>query len=414
MHRNLMPVVVILTALIGGWYLLHGRHDSAEPAPPRSALTNPSKLPEGKGATSAAPTVSVVEASVVDFTETVLVTGSVVARSEVMISPEIEGFRITELAAEEGDWVTKGQLLARLTSDTLEAQLAQNEANIARSDAAISVARSAIVQADAALKEADAAFDRARPLKQSGTISGALFDQREAAARTAEARLASARESLKSAEADKVALAAARRELEWRRSKSEIRSPVDGHVSRRTARLGAVASAQAEPLFRLIEKGEIELDAEVAERDLGKIREGQPASITVTGAGDAAGKVRLISSEVDRTTRIGKVKIGIGTNRAFKIGAFGRGTIETGRSRGVGVPTSAVIFNQDSATVQAIQGDRVVTRTVETGIISGQYVEIRKGLSERELVVAKSGSFLRDGDVVRPIVAPTKVSGVTQ
>jgi RND family efflux transporter MFP subunit len=328
-----------------------------------------------------------------------------------LIAPEIEGFRIVEIAAEEGDRVIKGQVLARLTSETLEAQLAQSDANIARATAAIAVARSAIVQAEAAQKEAAAAFDRARPLRQSGAISEAIFDQREASARTASARLLSARDSLASAEADRTAQEAARRELQWRRSKSEIRAPVDGLVSRRTARVGAVASAQGEALFRIVERGEVELDAEVAERDIARIREGQPAVITVTGVGEARGTVRLISGEVDPATRIGRVRVLLG-DRPFKIGSFGRGTVETARGRGVAVPTSAVLFGVDRTTVQVVVDDTVQSRPVTIGMRTIQSVEIRDGVRDGEMIVARSGSFLRDGDRVRPVRAATTVTGI--
>lgn len=78
----------------------------------------------------AAP-VTVVPVVRAHFSETVLVTGSLVAREEVLVGPEIEGLRVTEVLADEGMRVKKGDVLARLVSDTLEAQLAQNNAALA-------------------------------------------------------------------------------------------------------------------------------------------------------------------------------------------------------------------------------------------------------------------------------------------
>ena len=78
-----------------------------------------------------------------------------------------------ELLADEGDHVKKGQVLARLVSEQIDAQLAQNEANLARSNAAIAQAKSQIVQAEAQAKEAQAQLERAEPLKKSGYLSGA-------------------------------------------------------------------------------------------------------------------------------------------------------------------------------------------------------------------------------------------------
>ena len=375
----------------------------------------PVPAPGAPAVVNASPAVSVVKVTTANFVETVLITGSVVARDEVLIHPEVDGLRIEQLAAEEGDTVTKGQLLARLSSDTLDAQLAQNGANIARAEAAIAVARSAIVQAEAALKEAANAFERAKPLKQSGYLSGATYDQRESAAATAQSKVISARDSQTSAEADRGALVAQGRELAWKRSRAEVRSPVDGIISRRTARSGGVASALNDPMFRIIAKGEVELDAEVAESDMAKIREGQPATVAITGLGDVTGAVRLISTEVDRSTRLGKVRVFFGANPALRLGAFGRGTIVTANSRGLSVPTSAVVYmsdaSHDTATVQVVSEGRVIERVVKVGLKTQMSVEIRDGLTEGDAIVAKSGSFLRDGDAVRPVVADTKVSG---
>ena len=69
-----------------------------------------------------------------DFTETVLVTGSLVPREEILVGPEVEGLRVTEVLADEGERVKKGDVLATLVADTLDAQIAQNDAALARAD----------------------------------------------------------------------------------------------------------------------------------------------------------------------------------------------------------------------------------------------------------------------------------------
>ena len=361
---------------------------------------------------TALPVVTVTTVASADFIETVLITGSVVARDEILVHPEVEGLRIEEIAAEEGDSVKKGQLLARLSNESLDAQIEQNRANVIRAASAIAVAESGIVQAEAAVKEASNAFDRAKPLKQSGYMSGAAYDQRESAAATSQSKLVAARDQLMSAKADKAAFEAQGRELAWRRTRTEVRAPVDGLVTRRTARTGAVASALNEPLFRLVARGEVELDAEVAERDLPKVKEGQAAVVIITGGTVVNGTVRLISSEVDRASRIGKVRIFLGVNPALKIGAFGRGTISTAKSRGLSVPTSAVIISQDGgierAKVQLVIAGRVVEREVKIGLKTEAAIEIQDGLAAGDTIVARSGSFLRDGDAVHPVEAAAK------
>ena len=359
-----------------------------------------------------APAITVSRAATDNFIETAAVSGSLVPREEILVSPEVDGLRVLELLADEGDNVKKGQVLARLVAEQLNAQLAQNDANLARSNAAIAQAQSQIVQAEAQAKEAQAQLDRAVPLKQSGYLSGATYDQRESAARTTAAQLIAARDGLKAANADKEQVEAQRRELIWRRSNTDVTAPADGVISRRMARIGATTSTVAEPMFRIIQKGEIELDAEIVETELKNVRVGQKAVVTVPQFGDFDGKVRLVSPEVDKATRLGRVKIFLGDNPVLRIGSYARGRIETATSRGIAVPSSAVTFDHGLASVQVITGDKVQKRAVTVGLVANDLVEITSGVKEGELVVTRAGTFLRDGDVVRPILPESRVSEV--
>jgi RND family efflux transporter MFP subunit len=351
-----------------------------------------------------APAVTVARVGPADFTETVLATGSLVAREEILVGPEVEGLRITEVLADEGQRVAKGDALARLVSDTLDAQLAQNDAALARTAAAIAQARSSIVQAEARLVESRNALERAKPLRQSGHITEAVYDQREQAARTAEAQLAAAKDGLRVAEAERAQVEAQRRELTWRRGRVEVKAPADGIVSRRMARVGGYAAGAAEPLFRIVAKGEVELDAEVVETRLGAIAAGQKARVEVAGLGEVAGTVRLVSPEVDKATRLGRVRIFLGDNPGLRVGAFARANIVTATSRGLAVPASAVLYGSDGPTVQVVRGNRVETRAIRTGLAANTLVEVREGLADGDLVVARAGTFLRDGDTVRPVL----------
>ncbi len=360
--------------------------------------------------TVAAPAVTVAKVATANFVEMAIVSGSIIAREEILVSPEIEGLRVLELLADEGSVVKKGQVLARLVTEQLDAQMAQNEAGLARSSAAIAQAQSQIVQAEAQAKEAQAQLARAEPLKKSGYLSGATYDQRESAMRTTQAQAVAANDGLKVAQAEKAQVEAQRRELTWRRNNTDVTAPEDGIVSRRNARLGAMATAVGEPMFRIIAKGEVELDAEVVETELQRVKLGQKAIVTVPGSADAEGVVRLVSPEVDKTTRLGRVKIFLGSNPALRIGGFARGRIETASSRGLAVPAAAVLFDQTGAYVQAVNGTKVKRRAIKTGLISGELVEIKDGLSEGDLIVARAGTFLRDGDTVRAIVPDPKVS----
>lgn len=361
-------------------------------------------------AAAAAPAVSVVKAEIADFTETVPVSGSLVPRDEILVAPEIEGLRVLELKVDEGDRVRKGDVLATLVQESLDAQLAQSDASLARAEAAISKAKSQIVEATARVAEADAAFERAKPLKKSGFLADSTYDQREAAAKTSRAQLVAAQDSLKLAEAEKGQVEAQRRELAWKRANTQVTAPADGIISRRTARIGGMASAAAEPMFRIIARGEVELDAEIIETELAKVAQGQKARISVAGIGNVDGTVRLVSPEVDKTTRLGRVRIFLGDDPKLHIGSFARGIVFTAKVRGIAVPTSAVVFDAEGAFVQVVADGHVVRRDIETGLLAGGRVEVRAGLAEGDLVVAKAGTFLRDGDAVRTVLPDAKLS----
>ncbi len=353
------------------------------------------------------PAVSVAEVKRGSFTETILVTGSIVAREEVLVSPQIDGYRIIELLAEEGDRVKAGQVLARLDRNALEAQLAQLNAQLARSDAAISQARSLIVQNEASQKQADAAFARARDLVKTGASTQSIFDEREAAARTAAASVTSAKDGLILAQAEKTQIEAQIREAKVRLGYTDILTPSAGLITRRTARLGAMASLASDPMFRIVTKGEVELDAEIPEAYLPKLQLGRTAIINVAGVDERRGTIRLISSEVDKATRLGKVRIFIGDDPALRVGAFARGIIETSSSDGLGVPPSAVLYTPDGAAVQLVQDGKIMTRRVKLGLRTADSVEVREGLTEGQFVVARSGTLLREGDRVRPVITAT-------
>lgn len=361
------------------------------------------------------PAVSVIQATTSDFVETVLVTGSFVAREEILVAPEVDGLRVLELKAEEGDHVTKGQVLAVLVTEQIEAQLAANDAALASASAAIARAGSQISEAEARVVEAKAQLERARPLVKSKYLSESVFDQREAAAKGAEAQLASAKGSLAQAEAEKAQIEAQRRELNWRRGNAEVRAPADGIISRRTARIGGLALANSlaggDAMFRIIENGEVELDAEVAETHLWKVKAGQPARVSSSSRQEIAGTVRLVSPEVDKTTRLGRARIFLGRQPDIKIGAFGRGFIETARLRTIAVPLAAVLYTTDGASVQVVADGKVETRRVKPGLETAGLIAIDTGLREGELVVAKAGTFLRDGDAVRPVSPDARISG---
>lgn len=352
------------------------------------------------------PAITVTSAKRAEIVQSVVVSGSMIARDEVLVTPEVDGFVITELLAEEGDRVATGQVLARLSRTTLEVQRAQNEAQTAKAQAAIDQAKAQIVEAEANLVQANNAFDRTKALRDSGNASLETFDQRAAVARGSQARLNSAKQALAMAQADLALSQAQGRDIEVRLARTEIKAPKAGIVSRRNAKLGAMATlAAAEPLFKIIADGAIELEADVAEVELPNLKLGQMVAVTPAGSDKPLeGTIRLISPEVDKASRLGRLRIALTGNPPVAVGSFARGVIETGRKTSIVLPLSAITYARGAAMVQAVKDGRVTTKKVTLGLIGGGRAEIASGLAEGESVVARAGTFVRDGDAITPVV----------
>jgi RND family efflux transporter MFP subunit len=345
------------------------------------------------------PTITVVRGVAGSLGDIVVLTGTLVPREEVLINPQQEGLAITKLRAEEGDRVEAGQVLAELSHDVLDASLAQNAAQLARSDAAIAQAQSNIQEAEATRSQAESAFGRSRDLLATGSASRETFEARQQAAQVASARLANVQNALHSAVADRALVLAQKRELEVRLAQTFIRTPVAGIVSRRVARLGAVPSIMVgDPLFRIIQDGAIELEADVPETRLSRLHPGQRATID-----EAAAHVRLVAPEVSRTTRLGRVRIAFDQAAPGVIGSFARGRVEVAVAEGVKIPLSAVLFDPDGARVQVVKDGLVETRPVTIGLSSGGTALVTAGLADGEAVVSVSATFVRGGDRVTPV-----------
>ena len=359
------------------------------------------------------PSVTVVQATRGSVAERAVLTGTLVPREEVLVSPQVEGLAVMAVLAEEGDRVAAGQVLARLNRDVLDATVAQNAAQLGRAEAAVAQAQAAIAEARATKAQVDLALARTRDLLANGNAAREVFEQRQAAAQTAAARLDSMQNALLGSEADRALAQAQRQELLVRVARTEVRAPVAGLVSRRVARVGGVVMGAGDPLFRIIQDGAVELEADVPEVQLARLRPGQAAALETVG-GARRGTVRLVSPEVSRTTRLGRVRVSVDAADELVIGSFARASVEVARRDGVVVPLSAILFAPGGAVVQVVQNGVVETRAVEVGLRDGVRAELRSGVREGEAVVSVSGTFVRGGDKVTPVEpapAPMAASG---
>ena len=348
---------------------------------PAWSQAQPASAPGARAATAAAPsgrpalTVQVTTPQAIDWPLRIAATGSIAAWQEVVVGAEVSGWRLVEVAAQVGDTVKRGQLLARLSTEMLQADMAQTRAGLA--------------EAQAVLAEAVANADRARELQPTGVLSRQQTTQILTAEQTARARVDALQARL---QADQLRLAQAR-----------IVAPDDGIVSARTALEGAVAQPGQE-LFRLIRRGRLEWRAEVTAGELARVKPGQAVVLTTPGGQTVKGSVRVVAPTVDAGTRNGQVLVDLQGGSDARPGMFARGEIEVGRATGLALPQTAVVLRDGFAFVLRVGADQRVAMTkVAVGRRSGERIEVSSGLAAEARVVAAGGAFLADGDLVRVV-----------
>jgi len=184
-----------------------------------------------------------------------------------------------------------------------------------------------------------------------------------------------------------------------------VQAPIAGVISASNATVGALASGKGEALFSIIAKSEYDLVGLVPTRDLAKLQPNQTARVKIGGGGEVDGRVRRVAPTVEPNSQLGQVFISIVTNRRLLVNSSARAEIKTGQSCGVSVPLTAILYGSAGTVVQVVRRDRIETRRVETGLMSAGQVEIREGVAEGDIVVARAGALLREGDPVRPIMA---------
>ncbi len=380
-RRRLLLALLAVAALgAGGAALLSGRGTTilGRDAPPPAAAPS-------VAASEPAPalTVSVAAAAERPMARVVIGDGSVVAWQELVVGTEAGGLRVVEVAVEEGDRVRQGQLLVRLEDSVLSAQRNAAEANVQEAEAALRVAQQDLV--------------RSVELSRSDIAARQTLEQRQAAARQAEARLSAAR--------------ARRDEAAARVAQTRIVAPADGTVSRRTVLLGAVAPAGQE-IARLIRDDRLELDARVPELDLAAVAPGQRVRV-VHGDRTVEARVRAVAPTVAAEARLGVVHVALPPDAGLRPGMFARAEIQTGAATALTVPQEAIVFREGRPAVFVVAGDddRVALRPLSTGRRREGAVEVLDGLAAGERVVVAGAGFLSDGDRVR--LAPTPPGAAT-
>ncbi|WP_374275887.1 efflux RND transporter periplasmic adaptor subunit [Brevundimonas sp.] len=331
---------------------------------------------EKEGAASS-QTVTVSTARTAALDRTVTASGAISAWEEVPVGAEAGGLTAVAVLADEGQYVRQGQPLVRMNDTLLRAQLTQQQASVEAAEA----------NAD---REAGD-LSRARELNGRGFLSQASLDLAISEERSAQAQLSQSR----------AALAETRARLD----QAVIRAPVSGLIISRSVTRGQIVDAGVE-LFRLVRDGRLELDAQIPETELNLVRAGQSATVSSDQVGQAAGRVRIVTPEVDAETRLGVARIALAAPGSFRPGMFGRAEIAVGAQPAVVVPTASVLFRENRAGVYVLGAEnRVRFQPVQVLARSEAETSV-DGVAEGARVVVEGAGFLGEGDVVR-VVQPT-------
>jgi len=332
-------------------------------------------------AANPALSVSAIRPQTHDIPLSLTANGSIAAWQEAVIGAEIGDLRLSAVNVQIGEAVKKGQVLATFSDESVLADVAQ--------------ARGVVAEAEANLAEARLNAERARKVSVSGALSAQQVDQYLTGAKTAEAKLQSA----------KAQLDAQLLRLKY----TKVLASDDGVISARSATLGAVA-AKGQELFRLIRQNRLEWRGELTAAEMTQLKPGNKVRVEVPNVGSIDGEVRFLAPTLDVQNRNGLVYVDLphAAQTGLRAGMFARGEFELGSSTALTVPQEALSLRDGFSyvfllTEQTEDRARVKQVKVQLGRRNGDQVEILAGVAAEDRLVAGGASFLADGDSVRVV-----------
>lgn len=188
---------------------------------------------------------------------------------------------------------------------------------------------------------------------------------------------------------------------------STVTAPSAGLISASTAVVGTIASGNGDALFKILPRNEFDLMAQTPARDMPRLAAKQAAKVFVVGAGEIAGTVSRVGPMIEPNTQLGQVVIALSGERRLMINGYARATITVGESCGLTLPITSILYSEAGTVVQVVKNNRVETHKVEIGLMQTDKIEVRQGLAEGDVVVARAGATLREGDAVRPVPLKT-------
>jgi RND family efflux transporter MFP subunit len=336
----------------------------------------------GSATENSVPVVTVTSPGSRAVTARISFTGALAARYDMPIGSDTDTGRIKEIYVEAGDHVKQGQIMAKLDGAVLLPQVNRLAASVEES------------KAEAALSAAQ--YKRALGVQAAGALSAEEIEHRRATSLTDDARV-------------KVAIAQLD-EAQARLQRTDVRAPANGLVLTRTAEVGQIASPGGTPLFRLARNGEIEMRGQIAEQDMARLRAGQSAAVYITNVTTPfEGHVRLLGAVIDPNTRLGEIRIALGSDPALRPGAFARGEVIIDHDSHPVLPQTAVLADVKGSYVFIVNDKgEVERRKVSVIDTTAAGVVIGAGLSGAERIVTTAAGFLREGEQV--IAAPLRES----
>ena len=218
------------------------------------------------------------------ITEIVNASGKIYPVIEVKVSPDISG-EITELTVQEGDSVTKGQIVARIYADIYSIQANQAASGVAQSQAQVANAQAALEAFKAQLDQSEKTYKMQKQLFDEKVISRNEFNLSESNFKSAQANYNAAKQGIKGGQASVQSaqsnLAKANKDL----GRTAVLAPMNGVVSLLNVKKGerVVGSnlMSGTEMLRIADMAKIEIRVDVSESDIAKVHLGDSAIVTV-------------------------------------------------------------------------------------------------------------------------------------
>jgi RND family efflux transporter MFP subunit len=335
--------------------------------------------------TASSLTVRIVQVEPRPLEEALDVTGTLVSSTAVEVRTQFAG--IFTLPKQEGDRVSKGELLAG--QEETDARLA-----LAQARATLGVAQATLDRAQVGEEHARRELERAQNLLRSGGITDRDFQAAEMTARDSRAQVKLAEAQVEQA---RQAVAVAQKRL----SDCHIVSPINGEVERKFYNSGSWVDRNV-LLYRLVDNQRLELQTNVASSEIARLAAGQKIRFTVAAFPEEefSASILTISPAVQLQNRSVAVRAAVpNPGGKLKAGMFVKGGIIVGmKPAALVVPLDAVWRRVGQASfVYVLEQNRARRREVQLGLEQPQTIEVVAGLKPGEVVVAEQNLELADG-----------------